>query len=103
MEVHRQQCQSCMTADVTCILAREANSPTAVYVRCNQCGRLVARYGLDDYYHHGKGIDSFLRSKRTAVEESGRRMIREFEQAKEQAMTGYKRVLDELNRQGKEI
>ena len=103
MEVHRQQCQSCMTMEVRNILAREPNAPTVVYVCCIHCSRLVARYELSDYYHHGKGVESFLRSKATSVEESGRKMVREYDEVRKRAIEGYKKVLEELERQGKEI
>lgn len=103
MEVHRQQCQKCLGIELRNIVVREPAAPTAIYVRCAKCGELVARYELSDYYHHGKGIESFLRSKRTTVEDSGRRMLREFDRARTKAEEGYEQVLQELQRQGKEV
>ncbi|MHC4898351.1 MAG: hypothetical protein ACYTGW_14710 [Planctomycetota bacterium] len=103
MEVHRQQCQDCGGNEVNNILVREANLPTVIYVRCASCGDLVARYELSDYYHHGRGIESFLRSKMATVEESGRHMLEMFEESKRKAIEGYKAVLDELARKGKKL
>ena len=60
MEVHRQQCQHCGTFDARNILVRETGLPMTIYVRCTQCGELVARYKLSEYYHHGMGVESYL-------------------------------------------
>ena len=103
MEVHRQRCQACNSIEVKNILAREATVPTVIYVRCARCDALVARYELSDYYHHGKGIDSFLRSRNEPSMESGRRVLKEFERARTRAEKGYERVLHELERQGKPV
>jgi hypothetical protein len=83
------------------ILVREPGELQTVYVRCHDCTELVARYRLTDYYHHGKGIDSFLRSQGETDIESGRRVLREFEQAREEAVTGYEAVLRQLEEEGK--
>ena len=103
MEVHRQQCQDCGSHEVKNILVREANLPTVIFVRCSHCGNLVARYELSDYYHHGKDVESFLRSRLGTVEESGRHMLELFEEARKKATEGYKKALDELARRKKDI
>jgi len=103
MEVHRQQCQDCGGYAVNNILVRETHLPTVIYVRCASCGDLVARYELSEYYHHGRGIESFLSSRMATVEESGRHMLELFEQTKQKAIEGYRRVLDELTRKGKKL
>lgn len=103
MEVHRQQCQDCGGYDVKNILVREENLPTVIYVRCSSCGDLVARYELSDYYHHGRGVESFLRARMATVEESGRHMLELFKEAKSKAVEGYHKVLEELERRGKKI
>ena len=54
MELHRQHCQNCQSIEMRNILVREAGKATSVYVRCGNCGELVARYKLRDYYHHGR-------------------------------------------------
>jgi uncharacterized Zn finger protein len=102
MDIHRQQCQSCVTSEVRNILVREANLPTIVYVRCVHCGRLVARYELSDYYHHGKGIESFLSSRRGRVEDSGREMMKQYDEAKRKAIEGFKEVVTRLEELGKD-
>jgi hypothetical protein len=101
MEIHRQQCQKCQAYDTRNILVREEGQPQTVFVRCGQCGEFVARYVLSDYYHHGRGFESFLRSQQVGVAESGRDLMHEFKRIQEDALTGYQHVLDELERLGK--
>ena len=103
MEIHRQQCQTCRSYDLNNILVRQAGAPTAVFVRCKQCGELVARYELSSYYHHGKAIESFLRSKGPDAADSGRQLLAEFERAEREATSGYEEVLATLNEEGKSI
>lgn len=103
MEVHRQQCQRCQSIDVRDIIVREEGRPQIVLVRCAQCGELVARYTLSDYYHHGKDIESFLRSHGGTAAESGRRLMEQFKQTREAAVADYERALDELKRQDKPV
>lgn len=101
MEVHRQQCQKCQAYDVRNILVREEGQPQTVYVRCGRCGELVARYVLSDYYHHERGFESFLRSHDATVAESGRDVLNEFKRVEEDAVRGFQKVLEELERLGK--
>jgi hypothetical protein len=103
MEVHRQRCQSCGSLDLHNILAREPGQPTVIFVRCAECGELVARYVLSGYYHHGKGIESYLRSLGSALAESGRDTLAEFETVKREAIEGYETVLSRLREEGKQI
>jgi hypothetical protein len=103
MEVHRQRCQSCGSLNLHNILAREPGQPTVIFVRCAACDELVARYVLSGYYHHGKGIDSFLRSLGSALAESGRDTLADFERVKKEAIEGYEAVLQRLKEEGKQI
>lgn len=103
MEVHRQRCQKCNSLEMKNILTRENKLPTVVYLRCADCGELVARYELSDYYHHGKGIESFLRSRTVDMAESGRHLLELFEEAERRATEGYAEAVAELERQGKKI
>ena len=103
MELHRQTCQACGSIDVRVILRHGEGHPTTAYVRCASCGELVARYGLRSYYHHGKGFESWLRRFRGLARESGRNLMAEFERVKQQAVEEYKDVLEELERQGKNV
>lgn len=102
-EIHRQTCQSCGSIDLRNILVREPDLPTTIYVRCAKCGELVARYKLSDYYHHGKGIESFLRSHRFLSQESGRSVLEEFKKTQMDSEKGYERVLKYLREHGKEV
>jgi hypothetical protein len=103
MEVHRQTCQKCGSIDVRNIIEREANLPAIIYVRCAKCGELVARYQLSDYYHHGKGFDSYMHSHQVIAAESGREVLKMFKNVKKESTDGFKRVLDILSKEGKKI
>ena len=103
MEIHRQQCQGCGTFETRNILVREPNKPTTVYVRCCKCGQLVARYILSDYYHHGKGVESFLKSQGSSAAESGRDILGEFKSIEKQSLTGYLDALKYLESRDKPV
>lgn len=103
MEIHRQTCQSCGSRDLINILVREAGAPQVVYACCNECDQLVAQYRLQSYYHHGKGAESWWRSRGAASEESGRRMLRLFEEAREEAQAGFEAAMRKLAESGREI
>ncbi|MGB0679925.1 MAG: hypothetical protein ACPGUV_09720 [Polyangiales bacterium] len=103
MEVHRQRCQACQSIDLRNIIAREAGSPDTIYVRCARCQALVARYRLSGYYHHGKGLDSFLRSQGSRSRESGRGLLKDFERAREESLQGYDEVLHVLTDTQREV
>ena len=101
MEVHRQTCQVCGSRLLHNIIAREPGEPTVIFVSCAKCEELVARYVLDGYYHHGKGIESYLRSVRGSFE-SGRRMLEAFEATARDAQAGFRRVVAALAAEKKE-
>ena len=103
MEVHRQRCQKCGSIDVRNILFRNTNQPTVVYVRCGQCKELVASYQLSGYYHHGKGIESYLKGQGVAAADSGRQWLAEFNRVQEDALTGFEEALQELRNQQKDV
>ena len=103
MEIHRQQCQGCGSIDTRNILVREPEHPTTIYVRCAKCGELVARYKLSSYYHHGKGMDSFLRSLGSDASDSGRDMLAEFKNVQAESLECYERALENLQKQDKPV
>lgn len=103
MEIHRQQCQQCGSRELQNILVHADDAPMTIYVRCLNCGKLVARYRLSEYYHHGKGIESFLRSLGSGAGESGRDYLAEFRRTQEEAVQGYEEVLRTLVDQGKDV
>ena len=103
MQVNRQNCQACGSIEVRNILVREADQPTIVYVRCGKCAELVARYELNDYYHHGKGIESYLRAHGVVAADSGRQWLAEFKRAQQNAQTGYEEALRLLADEQKEV
>lgn len=103
MEVNRQRCQACGSHDVRNILARHEGDRTLVFVRCASCSKLVARYELSGYYHHGKGLESYLRGAGASEEESGREWLAEFRATEEEALRGYEEALQALAAAGKAI
>ena len=103
MEIHRQQCQQCGSRDVRNILVRDTDAPMTIYVRCLGCGMLVARYKLSEYYHHGKGIESFLRSLGAAAGESGRDYLAEFNRIQRDAVEGFAEVRRRMTEAGKDV
>ena len=103
MEIRRQTCQACHSIDVRNILVRRTGQPTTVYVRCARCLKLVARYKLRGYYHHGKDIDSYLRSRGSAAADSGRDLLEEFQRVQTEAAEGFEQVLKLLDDLGKEV
>lgn len=102
MEVKRQTCQACQSIDVRNILVRNGGDQV-VYVRCAKCKELVARYELKDYYHHGKGIESYLRAHGQHGSDSGRAWLDVFQKSQEKAVTGYQQALAALESQQKDI
>ena len=103
MEVHRQTCQACGSFDLRNIIVREPGHAEMVYVKCANCAKLVAQYRLSGYYHHGKGVESFLRSVGADATDSARRQLDEFERVQTEALEGYERALKQLEEDGKEI
>ena len=103
MEVHRQRCQACDSIELRNILVREPGHPTIVYVRCARCFELVAYYELSQYYHHHKGIVSYLHDHSDTVDESGRKWLQDFRDVQTRATEGYLRAIEQLKQVGKEI
>ncbi len=103
MEIHRQRCQNCGSLKVQNLLAREQGEADTVYVRCAECGELVARYRLRAYYHHGKGLESFLRTQGSSVSESGREALTEFSRAQDASLEGFEKVKAQLESEGKAL
>lgn len=103
MEVHRQRCQSCGSLALNDLILRERRRRTRVFVRCARCGEFVAQYSLSNYYHHGKGLDSYLRGLGMSEEESGRQALAEFRHVEEQAMRDFDAVMEALERAGKTL
>jgi hypothetical protein len=84
------------------ILVRIPGEPQKVYVQCIDCREFVALYTLSDYYHHGKGIESYLRFHGSGDAESGRESLADFKEAEETAIEGFDKVAEQLNKEGKD-
>lgn len=102
MEVKRQKCQACKSIDVRNIIVREGTQQL-IFVRCANCQELVARYQLKDYYHHGKGIESYLRAHGVAGSDSGRAWLDTFQKSQQEAVIGYREALQKLEEAQKDI
>ncbi len=102
MDVKRQTCQACHSIDVRNIIVR-TNGRQIIYVRCAKCKELVARYDLKNYYHHGKGIESYLRAKGARGNDSGRTWLEDFKRSQERAEKGYEAALKFLEEHQKEV
>ncbi len=84
------------------ILVRIPGEPQKVYVQCMDCSEFVALYTLSDYYHHGKGIESYLRIHGSASAESGRHMLADFKEVQKAAVEGFEKVIKQLKEEGKD-
>ena len=97
MELHIQKCQNCGSRQMKNILVRDETQK--VYVQCQNCHRLVARYILASggYFHAGKEFESFLRSlERDGGIDSGKGLQDQFEQTKSSAEDEFQEVLQRL-------
>ncbi len=102
MELHRQQCQNCRSYNMRNLLVRNPGEPQKVYVRCVDCREFVALYTLSDYYHHGKGIESYLKSHGSGEVESGRDMLADFKAVQETAVEGFENAIEQLKKEEKD-
>ncbi len=100
MEVHLQTCQACGCNKLENLILREPESPQVVLARCSECGKLVARYELSDYYHHGKDIESYLRAQGNLALDSGRTWLAKFERVKKNALESFERAQNVLKDSG---
>lgn len=101
MEVHRQKCQNCESLEHNNLIVRQPGKPQTILVRCAKCQDLVAAYQLDTYYHHGKGFESWLANLK-AHRESGRDLMKEFQETQQRNLKLYKDVLETLHSEGKD-
>jgi RNase P subunit RPR2 len=102
MDVKRQTCQACNSIDVRNIIVRDGRDQV-IFVRCAKCKSLVARYQLKDYYHHGKGIESYLRAHGATGGDSGREWLNAFKESEEKAVVGYEEALHILESSHKDV
>lgn len=103
MDVKRQTCQTCGSIDVRNLIVRGDEGQQVIFVRCAACKNLVARYELKDYYHHGKGIESYLRAHGRHHSDSGREWMKAFEESQEKAVIGYEEALEFLSDRQKDV
>ena len=101
MDVKRQTCQSCRSMDVRNVIVRNGKEQV-IFVRCSRCRELVARYQLKDY-HHGKGIESYLRAHGVAGGDNARAWLDAFKESREQAVVDFEESLRLLKVGDKEI
>lgn len=84
------------------LVVREPGTPPLVLVRCEDCKELVARYELRGYYHHGKGMQDWLRTMPIATESTVDLQDR-FARVREEAPRELERALHALEAKGKEV
>ena len=84
------------------LLVRKPGKSQIVLVVCAACRELVARYELSSYYHHGKGIDSWLRSF-NPITESAHDLSESFESVRDDAVADLEEALSILSAEGKAI
>lgn len=96
MEVHRQTCQACGSRSLRNLLVRDQGKNDRVFVECNDCDELVARYIISPggYYHHGKGYESYLRGLMRSADEqmSGKNLKKQFQSVQEECLEFFARV-----------
>lgn len=102
MDVKRQTCQACHSIDVRNIIVRNGETQV-IFVRCAKCKELVARYELKDYYHHGKGIESYLRAHGETGSDSGRAWLDAFNKSQQRALVEYDEALKALESAHKQV
>ena len=103
MQVHRQRCQKCGSIDLRNLISRDSGQAAKIYVRCAKCRELVAFYELSRYYHHGKGIESYLRAHGVGAADSARTWMAEFERLQNEAIGGYEEALENLQSENKDV
>ncbi len=84
------------------LVVREPGNPPVVLARCDQCKELVARYELRGYYHHGKGIQDWLRTMPIATESTLDLQDR-FARVRQEAPRELERAVSLLEERGKEV
>ena len=87
------------------ILVREPGESDKVFVQCNDCKELVARYVIEPggYYHHHKGYESYLRGlSRRGQFMSGKRVQTEYQELQETITERFERVKELLHKEHKE-
>jgi len=73
-----EHCNSCGGARMCNYLYRTSGKPLEVYVRCDDCGAFVARYGVSRYTSN-KSYQDLIRVLGSFIHNSGRRLMRELE------------------------
>ena len=100
MEIKIQRCQYCKSRNLRNILVREETQK--VFVQCQDCNRLVARYILSHggYHHAGKDFESFLRSiERDGGISSARDLSEVYEEVNTQTQNEFEVILAKLKEQ----
>ena len=95
MQVSRQTC-SCGSTSVCNIVVNKGDQPQHVYVRCEQCGELIAYYELRGYHDQGMDLESYLKVSGNASGDSAREWLAEFRRRKEEVISGYQSALADL-------
>ncbi len=106
MEAHVQTCQKCQCTNLKNTLWREQGEPDKVFVECNDCGELVARYIIAQggYYHHLRGFSSFIRGlSRSGEMMSGTNLQKDFENIQKDALSNFEKAKEVLKIEGHKV
>jgi len=78
----------------------EEGTDLLVYVRCAECHAFIARYQVNRCYHHGKGLDSYLKSLPSFDLSSGYAILEELAALRADAVSGYQMVTKAIESNG---
>ncbi len=99
MEIHRQTCQLCGSKQMRDLIVREPGEPDKVFVQCDQCKEMVARYVIapNGYFHAHKNFESYLRGiHRGGDVMSGRSIQAEYEKTQEICENRFRELKEKL-------
>ena len=87
------------------LVVRNPGTHEKIYAQCENCKQLVARYILAEmgYYHHGKGVESFLKSVENSGDMySGRDLLETFKNISEDENKNFEKIATTLHEMGKD-
>lgn len=96
MEVERQQCPTCHSWQVENLEVRESGKSPTIYVRCCQCGELVARIQVAQLYALGRELESQLQGQGDSAAESGREVLESQRRIEEEVRGDFEKVVAAL-------
>lgn len=93
MEVERQQCPACHSWQVENLEVRASGKSPTIYVRCFECGELVARIQVAELYVLGRELESHLQGHGDNAAESGREVLQSQRRIEEEVRGDFEKVI----------